>query len=410
MATVEELIVSAQTNINATLATASGFLSALVSVANAAASTGESVAGTLPASYNYQSVPIVDMPLPPSGGPNVVNFPLGSPPTAPTVNFFVPTEIILPVDDLLAPTHEFEFFEAAYQSALLDPLKAKLLADLANGGFGIDTADEQALFQRARDRETESAMSRIDEAGRAMAARGFPLPPGELSIQIDRSYQDLQNKMSSVSREIFVDSAKRFVENRQFTIEQVRQLETVLLGFHNSIQERAFNVAKATTELGITLYNALILRYRTRVEAAKLTADVQLTRAQIDIARAGAEVEIFKGQIAAYEVNLRRLVEQGRYGAELDRVRNEVFRISTEGVIARANLQQKVLEATSQQNIQIGGLHVETAKARLQALLGGLQFSQEATKFGSQEFFSLITAMVGSLNTLAVQSAEEEAA
>jgi hypothetical protein len=104
------------------------------------------------------------------------------------------------------------------------------------------------------------------------------------------------------------------------------------------------------------------------------------------------------------------LVEQGRYGAELDRVRNEVFRISTEGVIARANLQQKVLEATSQQNIQIGGLHVETAKARLQALLGGLQFSQEATKFGSQEFFSLITAMVGSLNTLAVQSAEEEAA
>jgi hypothetical protein len=314
------------------------------------------------------------------------------------------------VDDLLAPTHEFEFFEAAYQSALLDPLKAKLLADLANGGFGIDTADEQALFQRARDRETESAMSRIDEAGRAMAARGFPLPPGELSIQIDRSYQDLQNKMSSVSREIFVDSAKRFVENRQFTIEQVRQLETVLLGFHNSIQERAFNVAKATTELGITLYNALILRYRTRVEAAKLTADVQLTRAQIDIARAGAEVEIFKGQIAAYEVNLRRLVEQGRYGAELDRVRNEVFRISTEGVIARANLQQKVLEATSQQNIQIGGLHVETAKARLQALLGGLQFSQEATKFGSQEFFSLITAMVGSLNTLAVQSAEEEAA
>jgi hypothetical protein len=409
MATVAELIVDAQANIDSTLSTAEGFLSELVSVANAASATGESVAGTLPTSYDYQSVPVVDMPLPPQGGPNVVNFPLGGPPEAPTINLFVPAEIPLPIDDLLAPTNIFTFFEAAYQSTLLDPLKAKLLADLVNGGYGIDTADEAALFQRARDRETTAAMTRIDEAGRAMAARGFPLPPGELSIQIDRSYQEFQNKMSSVSREIFVDSAKRFVENRQFTIQEVRQLETVLIGFHNSIQERALNVAKATTELGIVLYNALLARYKLRAETAKIKSDVQLVRAQIDIARAGAAVELFKGKIAAYEVDLRRLVEQGRYGAELDRIRNEVFKISTDGVIARANLQQKVLEATSQQNIQVGQLHVETAKARLQALLGGLLFSQEAAKFGSQEFFSLITAMVGSLNTLAVQTAEETA-
>jgi hypothetical protein len=315
----------------------------------------------------------------------------------------------MPVDDLLAPTNNFEFFEAAYQSTLLDPLKVKLLNDLLNGGYGIDTADEQALVQRARDRETEATLMRVDEAGRSMAARGFPLPPGELSIHIDRAYQEHQGKMSSVSREIFIEQSKRFVENRRFTIEQARQLETVLIGFHNSVQERALNAAKATQELAILVYNALVARYRTRLEAAKITSDVQLQRVQVDLARAQAAIELYRGQIAAYDANLRQLIEPLRLQVELYRADIDGNRALMDGTVARASLQQKVIEATVQQNIQISNLAIENAKAKLLATVQALQFQTEAAKFGASNFFATLIAMFGSINSLAVQTAEQAA-
>jgi hypothetical protein len=406
--TVATNITAAQTAAAAALVDANTFLNSLITIATSAIIAGNNFAGSLPAEFNYNSVPTVDFPV--IGGglrPDDADLNIPGTPEAPSFTFFTPTEVTLPVDDLLAPTHNFEYLEAAYISALLDPLKAKLLADLTNGGFGIDTADEQALFQRARDRETIAAMTRIDEAGRLMAARGFPLPPGELSIQIDRSYQDLQNKMSSVSREIFVDSAKRFVENRQFTIQEVRQLETVLLGFHNSIQERALNVAKATAEYAVAVYNQLLARFRTRLEGAKIATDIQLGRAQVDIARSQAQLGVFQGQIAAYEARLRSLVEPFKARVDLYRADIDGNRNLTDGFAAKAALQQKVLEATSQQNIDISRLNVENTRARLQATMAGLQFGMEATKFGSQQLFATLAAMWGSLNTLSVQSATE---
>jgi len=404
---VDSNITAAQAAAATALSDANAFLNLLVTIATSAELTGFDLAASIPATFNYASVPTVDFPVV-GGGLRPTIPALGAgPPEVPSIVLSTPADIILPTDDLLAPTDNFAFFEAAYVSTLLDPLKAKLLADLTNGGYGIDTADEAALYQRTRDRETESALMRIDEAGRTMAARGFPLPPGELSIQIDRAYQDLQNKMSSVSREIFVDAAKRFVANRQFTIEQVRQLETVLLGFHNSIQERALNVAKATQELAIVVYNALLARYKLRLDAAKITSDVQLQRVQVDLARASATIELYRGQITAYEANLRQLIEPLKLQVDLYRADIDGNRAITDGLIARTSLQQKVIEVTSQQNIDISRLTVETMKARLAAAMTGLQFAMESAKFGSSQFFSTLAAMWGSLNTLSVQSATE---
>ena len=410
MATVAELQAQASAAATATLNEAAAHLQALQDAATVVFSNpGFNIDTLIPDAYNYASVPEVNFPVVGGGiRPTIPDLGAG-PPEVPSIVLSTPADITLPVDDLLAPTNNFEFFEAAYQSVLLDPLKTKLLSDLLNGGYGIDTVDEHALFQRARDRETEATLMRVDEAGRSMAARGFPLPPGELSIHIDRAYQDLQNKMSSASREIFIDSAKRFVENRRFTIEQARSLEQILIGFHNSVQERALNAAKATQELAILVYNALVARYRTRLEAAKITSDVQLQRVQIDLARAQAAIELYRGQIAAYDANLRQLIEPLRLQVELYRADIDGNRALMDGTIARASLQQKVIEATVQQNIQISNLAIENAKAKLAATVQALQFQTEAAKFGASNFFATLIAMFGSINSLAVQTAEQAA-
>lgn len=407
MATVAELQSDASAAAAATLALANDYLNALTNAANVSFSdAGFNIDELIPDAYNYASVPTVDFPIFAGGlRPDVTGLGIAGAPEAPTISLAAPEAIALPTDDLLAPTNEFQFYEQAYASVLLDPLKAKLLADLQNGGYGIDVNDEAALFNRARDREVEGAMMRVQSAGRSMAARGFALPPGELSIEITRAYQELQNKTSDISRDIFTNSAARFVENRKFTIIQSKELEQILLGFHNSVQERAVNVARATAEVAIAVYNALLTRYRARLEAAKIASEVQRDKIQIEVERARANLEVFRGQIAAYEADLRRVVDISRLQVELYRGDIDANRARTDGLISRATLQQKVIEAATQQNIQISNMTVETAKAKLLATVQALQFQTESVKFGAEKFFATLTAMYGSINSLSVQSA-----
>lgn len=406
--TVETQIAAVNSGAVDALTSANSLLNTLLSVSLTGAIQGDGFGALLPNTYAPNPTPGVNFPVVAGGErPDVTGLAIGAAPAAPTIVLSTPGDIVMPTDDLLAPTSNFAFFEAAYQSTLLDPLKAKLLADLTNGGYGIDTADEAALYQRARDREAEATTLRVDEAGRAMAARGFALPPGELSIHIDRAYQDSQSKLSGVSREIFVDSAKRFVENRRFTITEVRGLETVLLGFHNSVQERALNVARFTQELSILVYNALLARYRLRLDAAKITSDVQLQRVQVDLARAQAAIELFRGEILAYEANLRFLIEPLKLQVDVYRADIESNRALMDGVIARAQLEQKAIETTRNQNIQISDVSIKSVLAKLQALVHGTQFLADATKFGSQQFFTTLATIWASLNTLTVQSKEE---
>lgn len=408
MTTVSGMRDQIEQSIDTILETADDYLNQLQDKANVAFSDGFNIDRLVPDSYNYASVPTVSFPVVAGGlRPTITDLGVAGPPETPSISLASPVDILIPDSDLLAPTNDFTFFEAAYTSTLLDPLKAKLLEDLTNGGYGIDTNDESALFQRARDREVETAMTRISDAGRSMAARGFALPPGDLSISIDRAYQELQDKTSTISRDIFTNSAARFVENRRFTIEQVKDLERVLIGFHNSVQERALNAARATAEVGIAVYNALVLRLRARLEAAKIASEVQRDKIQVEVARAQATLELFRGQVNAYEVALRRGTEIARMNVELYRADIDANRALTDGLISRSTLQQKVIEATTQQNIQISNLAIESAKAKLLATVKALEFQTEAVKFGSEKFFTILTAMQASINSLAVQTATD---
>ena len=381
-------------------AAAQDYLNNLLAVTNVVINTG------LPVSYNYASVPTVQYPITAAGvRPSLTSsLTIPAPPDSPQISFSSLTSIDLPADDLLAPTATFAFAEAAYDSTLLDPLKAKLLYDLTYGGYGIEVSDEIALVNRARDREVEIALTRIDDAGRTMASRGFPVPPGELSIHVDKAWQDMQNKVSGVSRDITLQRNKLYVENRQFTLREVKDVEQILIGFHNSVQERALNVAKFTAEFAITLYNALLAKYKLRFDAAKITSEVQLQQMQTEVARANAYLEAYRGQIAAYEANLRRIIDPAKLQVEVFRADIDLNRVVNDAYISKATLQQKVIEATVQQNIQISQVAVNNARVRLDAEIAALQVRAKGAEVALAKIYGLLTGVASSANTLAVQS------
>lgn len=367
----------------------------------------------VPPTLNFPAVPSSNLPNSPNAAPSFTSPTI---PTAPLLNLpAVPTfaalalpdppsialpsfSAIPPLDDLVAPTAQFQFAEAAYDSILLDPLKAILLDNLVNGGYGIETADEIALFNRARDREVEAMMSRIGDAGRAMAARGFPLPPGELSVYVDRAYQEMQDKVSSVSRDITLERSKLFVENRQFTIREVKEVEQMLINFHNAVQERALNVARLTIEFSVAIFKVLVERYSARVNAYRVEAEVFADKIRGELAKA----EIYRAQVEAVNVGAqlqRNQVET--YLAQLKGVETTVgiFRVQMEAAKVQAEIERIKLEAYRSQ--------VDTYTAQVQAKVAefGMYRSQiEGETAKVQAFEAQVRAFVGQVGAAEIKS------
>ena len=362
---------------------------------------------------SFPTAPNSDLPNSPNAAPSFTSPTI---PTSPLLNLpAVPTlaalalpdppsislpsfSAISPPDDLVAPTAQFQFAEAAYQSLLLDPLKSKLLDNLVNGGYGIETADEIALFNRVRDREVEAMMSRISDAGRAMAARGFPLPPGELSVHVDRAYQEMQDKVSSASRDIMLERSKLFVENRQFTIREVKEVEQMLINFHNAVQERSLNVARLTVELSVTIFKALVERYSARMNAYRVEAEVFADKIRGELAKA----EIYRTQVDAVNVGSqlqRNQVET--YLAQLKGVETTVgiFRVQMDAAKVQAEIERIKLEAYRSQ--------VDTYTAQVQAKVAefGMYRSQiEGETAKVQAFEAQVRAFVGQVGAAEIKS------
>ena len=356
-------------------------------------------AATLPSSPGVAPVfAAPDIPGAPTVSiPSVPTFESLNLPTSPTIDLPQFSGIV-PPDDLVAPTAHFQYSEAVYESTLLDPLKAKLLDNLANGGYGIETADEIALFNRARDREVEAMMTRIDEASQAMAARGFPLPPGELAIHIDRAYQGMQDKMSSVSREITLERAKLYVDNRQFTIKEIRDLEATLINFHNSVRERALNVSRLTVEMSVTIFKSLVERYNARANMYRVQAEVFADKIRAELAKA----EIYRTQVDAVKVSSEmQRTQVETYLAQLRgiEVSVDIYKVQMEATKVRADIERLKLEAFKEQ--------VATYTAQVQAKVAefGMYRSQiEGETAKVQAFDAQVKAYEGQMQAAKIKS------
>ena len=326
-----------------------------------------------------QTAPVLDIPAPPSTLlPSAPTAPaIGDTvlPDAPTLTFPVAPEISgitfpdvpsieipaftssLPVVDLVVPTNNFSFFEQLYQSSLLDALTAKLLADLENGGYGIEPDDEAALWDRARSRELENAMSEVEMLIANAAGRGFPLPPGDLNVSLQRSHQDTQNKISTLNRDIALKRADLYAENRRFTIEQAKQTEQILIGYHNSVMERALNVARATFDAVMKIYDAEAARFNSRLDAYKAEAQVFEARVRAAV----SQIEIYRVQMQGKQIE-----------AEVQRAQVDVYNARLNGINAVVNLYKARMEA-AQVQANIEQLRIQAFRSLIDAYQAQVQ-------------------------------------
>jgi len=258
-------------------------------------------------------------------------------PDAPVIN--LPTFLATaPTADLDPPSNIFAYAEDDYASAMLDALKAKLLNDLQNGGYGIEPADEQALWERAKEREAASAQQALADVERAFASRGYMQPPGALFSALESVITKAQQAANSMSREIALKRADMYVENRKFTIQQVKETEQILIGFHAAQMERLLNAEKYLSEFAISFYNAKVASFNAQLDAYK-------TEAQVFESKLRAAVEV---------VNVyRSQVEASRVQSEVNRSIVDTYRARMEAVSAAVNLYRVQMEAAQiQANVE----------------------------------------------------------
>lgn len=267
----------------------------------------------------------------------------------------------IPTLTLAAPTPYTYALGPEYGSALLTALQTKLQTRLA-GGTGLDPAVEQAIWDRARDRETSTAQSNIDEINRAAEALGYDLPAGVLADQLRVAQRDYYGKLSTLSRDIAIKQADLEQENLKQTIEQGMAMEAKLIDYAWQMERLAFENAKQYADNAIQVYNAGVEAFKALLAGYQTYATVYKTLIDGELAK----VEVYKaqlqGELAKAQIN-EALVNQYKAQIEANMARVEIYKAQVGAAQTLVDLEKTRISAAGEQiRAYVATVNAETAK------------------------------------------------
>lgn len=262
-----------------------------------------------------------------------------------------------------------------YSSALLSSMASTLQARIQNGGTGLPPAIEQAIWDRAREREYKQMASALADLDR-MEILGYAFPPGiyadaRIKIQTEANYN-----IANQSREVMIKQAELELTNILKALDTATQLEAKLIDYNNQIEQRSFEAVKYMTQAGIELYNAKVRAYSQFVDAYK--AKIAVYEAQVRAET--TKVEIYKAQVAAEEAKAQintALVNQYKVSADIALSAIEIYKAQIAGIQAKAEIEKTKVMIFGEE-IKAYASRISAYTAQTEAYKAGVQ--AEATK------------------------------
>lgn len=281
---------------------------------------------------------------------------------------------VAPTDTTTAPDDLEGDFDAAYRNAApstiamvdgyVDAMMAKYnpryaeqmaaietqLATYMAGGTGLNTAVENQIYERARDKNNSEANRQQAALWADAAARGHTRPPGSLLAASQKARQDAADLNAAAAREIVVMQAEMEQKNLQFAVTQSANLRQTMLSaslsyMQNlvSINGQALDYAKSILGAVIESYNTAVKAYGLKLDAYRAEAAVFETRLKSSL----AGIELYKVEIDA----LQALTQVDKTKVDVYRARIDtltvyanVYRAQIEAVQGRASLEKLKLE------------------------------------------------------------------
>ena len=152
------------------------------------------------------------------------------------------------------------------------------ICDVIRGNYdGIPAFVEEAIWNRARDRDARESSRILDEASTAFASRGFSYPPGALNAVILEVGHAEREKNVSTDREVAMKAIDVQIETIKFAIGQASALrlgvQQALNGYLNSFMQApklAVDHATGLTSAQAKLWDASGAYYASIVNAQKV--------------------------------------------------------------------------------------------------------------------------------------------
>lgn len=268
------------------------------------------------------------------------------------VPVFEATEPVLNLDP---PQSIFHYEEATYSSSLKIATEAKLLDIVENGGTGLDSIVEAAIWDRALSRKQIGDAAKHDEAERYFASRGFNIPQGALVARLDELLTERARAEDDINHEIMIKQAELAQTNTHFAITSAIQYESSIMAYLEGVAQRTLDSSKYAQEAAIALFNAGVERYNAQLRGYQTAATVyesrirasmlilekyklrlEGTRLQSDIQK--SRVDIYKTQIDALTslMNLYRVeMDSARIKSDIERLKLESYREKVGAYTAR---------------------------------------------------------------------------
>lgn len=298
----------------------------------------------------------------------------------------------VPELQLLEPA-PFQFSRApGYASQLLDNLKA-IIAARIQGGTGLNPAVEQAIWDRARDRETKIALAREQEVMRAAESLGFALPSGSLAGQLADARREYFDKLADLSREIAIKQAELEQSNVKDAIQQGLALESQLMDQALKLDQLAFEAARVAADNALAAYNARLAQYQALLDGYRTYATAYETVVKAEMNK----VEVFRSLLAAEQTKAQineSLVS--RYKAEIEgrMAAVEIYKARVQAAQTLVSLEQTKIQAGAEQiRAFVATINAETSKVELhKASIQAEATKQEAYKSQVQAFSAKVGA------------------
>lgn len=267
----------------------------------------------------------------------------------------------IPTLELVAPTPYSYTRGQDYASELLDGLKAVLFDRLA-GGTGLDPAVEQAIWDRARSRETKIGLANEAEVMRSSEAFGFQLPSGVLAAQLREAQKAYYEKLSGLSRDVAIKQAELEQENFKQTIASGMQLEGQLIDYSLKLEQLSFDSAKFTADNAVQIYNAQVEQFKALLSAYGVYATAYKTIIEAELSK----VEVYKAELQAEQTKAQvnqALVQQYKTQVEAGLAQVEIFKAQVGAANTLVQLEQAKIGAAGEQiKAYVAQVNAETAK------------------------------------------------
>jgi hypothetical protein len=217
-----------------------------------------------------------------------------------------------------------------------------IIDTIADGRF-VPISVENAIWNRAKDRETQEAARIEQEVIDAAASRGFSAPTGVLNFTIASNQQELAKKLTSINRDIAIKDFDITNENTKFAVQQAVNLRTAFVAALGDFIRTAITQPNNATDYArlilsskTGLYDSAVRLYSAQIDEERLRTSVLLENQNIEQRNSELGIKAFyqtvdsnisKAKVQA-DVALAAADQLARVAAAAYATRNSVVSVS----------------------------------------------------------------------------------